>query len=31
MMEAFEAYFEKVKPIVLKLRRHYFVKFVGLR
>ncbi|SER65948.1 sigma-70 family RNA polymerase sigma factor [Streptococcus gallolyticus] len=26
MMETFESYFEKVKPIVLKLRRHYFVK-----
>ncbi|MFU1842123.1 sigma-70 family RNA polymerase sigma factor, partial [Enterococcus faecium] len=24
MMETFESYFEKVKPIVLKLRRHYF-------
>lgn len=26
MMETFESYFEKVKPIVLKLRRHYFIK-----
>lgn len=25
-MENFESYFELVKPIVLKLRRHYFVK-----